>query len=398
MRRVILGAVRLALTVGVLGSGAAGMEGLARQETPAFDPAAFDIGLEEIAAGFDSPVYAIGPDDGSGRLFVVEQPGVIRIIAGGETLEQPFLDISGIVESGSSEQGLLSVAFPDDFADSGLFYVYYTARSEEGVGDNTIARYQVIADDPNVADPGSGEVLLRVADFRVNHNGGQLQFGPDGFLYAGFGDGGGGGDPDENAQNPSTLFGSLIRIDPSVDGLTYAIPADNPFAEGGDGAPEVWAWGLRNPWRFSFDRETGDLYIGDVGQGAIEEVDWLAAGTPGGANFGWNILEGTQCFRSETCDKTGLTPPVAEYTHQFGCSVVGGYVYRGEQAPALEGVYLFADFCTGFIWGMARDGSGVWLVSDPIETGLSIPSFGEDAAGEIYVVARSGEIFRVTEA
>lgn len=397
MRHRVLAVVRTLFAVGVL-MGTAGVGAVARQEALDFDPATFDLGLEEIASGFDSPVYITGPDDGSGHLFVVEQPGSIRVIEGGETLAQPFLDISGIVESGSSEQGLLSVAFPEDFAESGVFYVYYTARSEEGVGDNTIARYRVSADDPNVADPDSGEILLQVPDFRVNHNGGQLHFGPDDFLYAGFGDGGGGGDPDGNAQNPSTLLGSLLRIDPAAESDPYAIPADNPFASGGEGAPEVWAWGLRNPWRFSFDRETGDLYIGDVGQGEIEEVSWLPAGTPGGTNFGWNIMEGTRCFRSDSCDDEGLTPPAAEYTHEFGCSVVGGYVYRGELEPALEGIYLFADFCSGLIWGMARDDAGEWLVREPIQTEFLITSFGEDAAGEVYLAAKTGEIFRVTGA
>jgi glucose/arabinose dehydrogenase len=393
----IRGAARTVLAVGLLIS-AAGTEAKARQDAPAFDPTTFDIGLEEIASGFDSPVYVTGPDDGSGRLFVVEQPGRVRIVDDGQTLASPFLDITGIVESGGSEQGLLSVAFPEDFAELGVFYVYYTARTDEGVGDNTIARYRVSADDPNLADPGSGEILLQIPDFRVNHNGGQLHFGPDGFLYAGLGDGGGAGDPDENAQNPSTLLGSLLRIDPSVETNPYAIPADNPFASGGEGAPEVWAWGLRNPWRFSFDRETGDLYIGDVGQGEIEEVNRLPAGTPGGTNFGWSIMEGTRCFRADSCDDEGLTLPVAEYTHEFGCSVVGGYVYRGEREPSLEGIYLFADFCSGLIWGMAQDDAGEWLVSEPIQTEFLITSFGEDADGEVYLAAKSGEIFRVTGA
>lgn len=367
-------------------------------ETFVFDPATFAIQLEEVAAGFTAPVYVTGPDDGTGRLFVVERPGVIRIIDDGAVVPEPFLDISGIVESGSSEQGLLSVAFPPDFGQSGEFYVYYTARSDEGVGDNTIARHRVLADDPDRADPASGEVLLRLTDFRVNHNGGQLQFGPDGFLYAGFGDGGGGGDPEGNAQNPETIFGSLIRIDAETSEGPYGIPGDNPFAASDGGAPEVWAWGLRNPWRFSFDRATGDLFIGDVGQGAMEEVNWLPAGSPGGANFGWNILEGSTCFRSESCETSGMTMPVAEYPHDFGCSVVGGYVYRGEREPALAGVYLFADFCSGLVWGMVPGDAGNWVVSEPTPTDVRITSFGEDASGELYLTAISGEVFRVTGA
>lgn len=380
----------------LLGSGIPGVPRATAQAQEPFDPTAFGIALEPFASGFESPVYLIGPDDGSNRLFVVERAGRIRIIRDGAVLDEPFLDISGLVESGGAEQGLLSVAFPPDFASSGDFYVYYTARSEEGVGDNTIARYHVSAADSDWADPQSGEILLAVPDFRPNHNGGQLVFGPDGYLYAGFGDGGGGGDPDGNGQNPHTILGSLLRIDPSGQATPYAIPPDNPFAAGGDGAPEVWAWGLRNPWRFAFDRETGDLYIADVGQNAIEEIDWLPAGAPGGANFGWNIMEGSRCFRAESCATTTLTLPVAEYSHEFGCSVTGGYVYRGAREPSLAGIYLFGDYCSGLLWGLARDAAGAWAMSQPVETGLRISSFGEDADGEVYVVDLSGGIYRVT--
>jgi glucose/arabinose dehydrogenase len=391
--------VLIAITLALLAGGGLGvMVPVTAQESPPFDPAEFSFGLEPVASGFEQPVYVTSPDDGTDRLFVVERRGRIRIIAGGEILPQAFLEIPALVESGGSEQGLLSMAFPPDFAESGAFYVYYTATSEEGVGDNTIARFHVSAVDPNRADPDSREVLISVPDQRTNHNGGILQFGPDGFLYAGFGDGGGGGDPLENAQNPETLLGSILRIDPASDagGESYAIPDDNPFADGQGGAPEVWAWGLRNPWRFSFDRETGDLYIADVGQGAWEEIDWAPAGTPGGLNFGWNLMEGSACFRADVCDETGLTLPVAEYSHEFGCSVTGGYVYRGEREPALEGVYLFGDYCSGLVWGLGRDAAGDWVLSDPIETGLSISSFGEDAAGEVYLVSLRGEIYRVT--
>jgi glucose/arabinose dehydrogenase len=368
------------------------------QDAPTFDAAVFAIGLEPVAAGFEQPVYVTSPGDGTDRLFVVERRGRIRIVIDGAILPQAFLEIPALVESGGSEQGLLSMAFPPDFAESGAFYVYYTATSEEGVGDNTIARFHLSPDDPNRADPESREVLIAVPDQRTNHNGGSLQFGPDGLLYAGLGDGGGGGDPLENGQNPETLLGSILRIDPARDAGSepYAIPDDNPFADGQGGAPEVWAWGLRNPWRFSFDRGTGDLYIADVGQGAREEIDWVPAGTPGGLNFGWNIMEGSACFRADACDETGLTLPVAEYSHEFGCSVTGGYVYRGEREPALEGVYLFADYCSGLVWGLGRDASGAWALSEPIDTGLSISSFGEDAAGEVYVVSLRGDIYRVT--
>ena len=368
---------------------------LRAQEAPPFDPTAFSIALEPIAGGFDQPVHVTGPNDGSGRLFVVERPGRIRIVADGEVLPEPFLDIASLVESGGSEQGLLSVAFPPDFAASGQLYVYYTARSDEGVGDNTIARYTVSADDPHRADPESGEVLLAVPDFRVNHNGGQLQFGPDGMLYAGFGDGGGAGDPDGNAQDPTTLLGSLVRIDPA-GGAPYAIPPDNPFADGQGGAPETWVWGLRNPWRFSFDRETGDLWIADVGQAAREEVNRLPPDAAAGANLGWNIMEGTLCFRADGCDADGLILPVVDYPANIGCAVTGGYVYRGEREPALSGVYLFADVCSGLVWGLGRDANGDWALSQPVDTDLRISSFGEDAAGELYLVDLSGGLFRVT--
>lgn len=362
-----------------------------------FDPASFAIEIEPVAHGFERPVYVTGPDDGSGRLFVVEQPGRIRIVEAGEVLPTPFLDITELVQSGGSEQGLLSVAFPPDFAESGRFYVYFTARDGPGAGDNTVARFQVSADDPNAADPASGEVLLSVRDDRVNHNGGQLQFGPDSMLYIGLGDGGGGGDPEGNGQNPMTRLGSILRIDVSGDGA-YTIPADNPFADGESGAPETWVWGLRNPWRFSFDRTSGDLWIGDVGQNAREEINRLTPAEAPGANLGWNVMEGTACFRAETCDASGLTPPVAEYSREFGCSVVGGYVYRGESEPALDGVYLFADFCTGFLWGFGQNEQGNWTMSQPVETGWRISSFGEDTSGEVYVVALSGELGRIRAA
>ena len=368
----------------------------AAQSDKPFDPATFAVGIELVASGFEQPVYVTAPDDGSGRLFVVERAGRIRIVAGGAVLPEPFLDVVSLVGSRGSEQGLLSVAFPPDFATSGEFYVYYTARSDEGVGDNTVARYRVSGDDPNGADPDSGEVILAVPDWRVNHNGGQLAFGPDGYLYIGLGDGGGGGDPEGNAQDPSTLFGSILRIDPATTDGAYAIPPDNPFADRQGGAPEVWAWGLRNPWRFSFDRGTGDLYIGDVGQGTIEEVNWLPSGTPGGVNFGWNVTEGSGCFRGATCDASGLTLPIAEYSHDFGCSIIGGYVYRGALEPALEGVYVFADYCSGLLWGLGRDNAGNWVLSQPVETGLRISSFGEDAQGEVYVVSLNGDVFRLT--
>ena len=373
---------------------------LAQEATPSpFAPEAFRVDLEPVADGFDQPVHVADPGDGSGRLFVVERPGRIRIVRDGEVDPEPFLDIVDIVESSGSEQGLLSVAFHPNYEENGTFFVGYTAREGEGAGNNTIARFRVSAENADRADPASGEVLISVPDPYPNHNGGLVLFGPDGYLYAGLGDGGSAGDPQNNGQNPETLLGSLLRID--VDGTgggtPYAIPGDNPFADGEGGRPEVWAYGLRNPWRFSFDRETGDLWIADVGQNQLEEVNIQPAASAGGENYGWNLTEGTNCYAEDECGTEGLTLPVAQYSHDFGCSVTGGYVYRREDEPALEGVYLFADYCTGLLWGLGRDETGDWVTSEPIETGLNISSFGEDAAGELYLTDLGGGLFRVTD-
>jgi glucose/arabinose dehydrogenase len=384
---------------------------LARQATPEaatpeapFDPSAFAVGLKPVADGLDQPVHVATAGDGSGRLFVVEQPGRIRIVRDGVVDPEPFLDITDRVQSRGSEQGLLSVAFHPDYERNGAFFVGYTARGGEGAGNNTVARFRVAADDPDRADPESGAILLSVPDPFPNHNGGLVLFGPDGYLYVGFGDGGAAGDPEENAENPDALLGKLLRIDVDAtgDGEPYAIPRDNPFAEGREGRPEVWAYGLRNPWRFSFDRETGDLWIADVGQNAYEEVNLQPAGSPGGENYGWDLMEGAHCFEDDECDVTieeqGLVLPVAEYSHDFGNSVTGGYVYRGEEAPSLRGVYLYVDFGTGLLWGLGRDAAGDWTASDPIETGRNISSFGEDETGELYATDLNGGLYRITDA
>lgn len=357
----------------------------------------FAIGLEPVAGGFERPLFVAEPDDGSGRLFVVEQPGRIRIVADGVVTEEPFLDITDRVEASGNEQGLLSLAFHPDYAENGEFFVGYTARSEVGTGDNTVSRFRVSADDPNRADPSSEEILLAIEDPYWNHNGGLVMFGPDGYLYVGLGDGGSQGDPLGNGQNPQTLLGSILRIDVdgTEQGLPYAIPDDNPFADGSEGRPEIWAYGLRNPWRFSFDRETGDLWIADVGQTWIEEVNRLEAGEPGGANLGWNVLEGTACFVDDECDPRPYLAPVAEYTHDFGCSITGGYVSRGDALPALRGVYLYADYCTGLLWGLRPDGASGWIGLGPTETGLQILSFAEDLAGNLYLTAMDGTVYRI---
>lgn len=357
----------------------------------------FAVSLEPVVDGLTKPVFLTNAGAEDDRMFIVEQPGLIRIIADGELLPEPFLDIQDRVESQGSEQGLLSVAFHPEYATNGQFFVGYTARSETGVGDNTISRFSVSAENPDRADPTSEQVLIAIPDRFPNHNGGMVAFGPDGYLYAGFGDGGSQGDPDNNGQNPNTLFGSLVRLDVDnpAGGLTYGVPDDNPYLGGGVGRPEVWATGLRNPWRFSFDRETGDLYIGDVGQSAIEEVDFLPAGSPGGANFGWNLMEGSTCYTEPACTRADLTLPVAEYSHDLGCSVTGGYVSRGEETPSLNGYYLYADYCTGYLWGLVRDENGVWLTSEPVETGLTVSSFGEDSAGNLYVLDLRGSVYRI---
>ncbi len=384
------------MVVMIVGPGAV-RDVVAQTPAPSFDPAAFGVELELVGDGLNQPVYLADPADGSGRLFVVEQPGTIRIVRDGVVEPEPFLDLTGIVNASGFEQGLLSMAPHPEFTENGTFFVGYTANEGEGSGDNTVARYQVAAADPDRADPASAEILLAISDPFPNHNGGLVKFGPDGYLYVGFGDGGSGGDPEENGQNPHALLGKMLRIDVDQVGedAPYGIPEDNPFADGVDGRPEVWALGLRNPWRFSFDRMTGDLYIGDVGQNQIEEINFQPGDSDGGENYGWNVMEGTDCFRSEGCDTEPYVLPIAEYPHEFGCSVTGGYVYRGQAAPALSGVYLFADFCTGLLWGLGRDGAGDWILSEPIETGLGISSFGETAEGELFVLDLGGGMYEV---
>ncbi|MDQ3539825.1 MAG: PQQ-dependent sugar dehydrogenase [Chloroflexota bacterium] len=360
------------------------------QATPTFDPATFDVGLEEVASGFDGPLFVATPPEDAERLFVVEKGGTIQVVVNGEIAAEPFLDIVDRVGSEGSEQGLLGLAFAPDHAESGLFYVNYTDPN-----GNTVVSQFSTGDDPNVADRESETVILQQEQPRANHNGGVLGFGPDGYLYIGFGDGGGQGDPDGNGQNLSTWLGKILRIDvdsAAVEGdAMYSVPDDNPFVEDADAAPEVWVYGLRNPWRFTFDRETGDMWVGDVGQNEIEEVTLLPIAEGGGQNLGWNITEGSNCYAEPECDQSGLTPPTLEYTHEVGgCSVTGGYVYRGEAMPGLRGVYVFADYCSGLLWGAGRDADGAWVMSEPIETGLSIASFGEDTAGEVYLTDISG--------
>jgi glucose/arabinose dehydrogenase len=348
------------------------------------------VRLERVASGLDDPVYLTSPP-GDPRLFVVEQPGRIRIIAQGRPLWRPFLDLTDRVRD-SGERGLLSVAFHPRYASNGQLYVNYTDRD----GDTRIERYTV-SRDPGRADVASAKLLLRIEQPYANHNGGHIVFGPDGMLWIGMGDGGSGGDPHGNGQNLGTLLGKMLRID--VDrGEPYAIPPDNPFRDRRGARPEIWAFGLRNPWRFAFDPAESLVIIADVGQNRWEEVDAAPAGR-GGLNYGWNRMEGAHCYGASGCDERGLVRPAFEYDHGEGCSVTGGFVYRGSALPALRGLYFYSDYCSGWIRSARLTRSGVsehraWrLGSVP-----SVSSFGLDARGELYVLSHSGDVYRLAPA
>jgi glucose/arabinose dehydrogenase len=360
----------------------------ARAQAPAGWP---QLVPELRVTGLDLPVHATHAGDGSGRLFVVEQRGRIRLVTNGTLQPAPFLDITARVGC-CGERGLLSVAFPPGYAIKGYFYVNYTDRD----GTTVVARYRVSAD-PDLADPGSEQVVLTVAQPFSNHNGGQLAFGPDGYLYVGMGDGGSGGDPQDNGQRANTLLGKLLRLDVEGGTQPYAIPPDNPFRSVAGWRGEIWAYGLRNPWRFSFDRSTGDLWIGDVGQNRFEEVDFQPAGSTGGQNYGWRLMEGAHCYDPDPCTTTGLTLPVAEYGRVDGCSVTGGHVYRGSRYPRMQGVYLYGDYCTGRIWGLRRVGQG-FESALLLDTPFTITTFGEGEDGTVYVTDYSrGELHALTD-
>ena len=350
--------------------------------------------LELVAEGFERPLYVTHAGDGTDRLFVVEQGGTIRVVVDGDVLSEPFLDIADRVSpeargSGYTERGLLGLAFHPDYAQNGLFFVNYTDQA----GSTVVARYTVSESDPNRADPDSEELLLLVPQPFANHNGGHIAFGPDGYLMVSLGDGGSGGDPQGNGQNLGTLLGTLLRIDVNVE-EGYGIPGDNPFVERSEARPEIWAWGLRNVWRFSFDRQTGDLYMADVGQNAWEEVNMQPATSAGGENYGWNAYEGTHEFSGQP-PASEVVMPIIEYGHANGwCSITGGYVYRGEKLPELQGYYLYGDWCTGTIWAARQDAGGDWQTMVSLESGRSISSFGEDEAGELYLVDYAGSVWR----
>jgi len=351
------------------------------------------VKLIRYHSGFKLPVYLANAGDGTGRIFVVEKAGRIMVIKDGKTLEEPFLDIIHKVRSKGGEQGLFSVAFHPRYNENGRFFVNYTDLR----GDTVVSEFKA-SSDPDRGDPASERVLLRIKQPASNHNGGQLQFGPGGYLYIGTGDGGFQGDPSGNGQDLDTLLGKMLRID--VDGGgPYRIPADNPFRGISGARPEIWAYGFRNPWRFSFDLETGDMYIADVGEGKWEEVDFQPAGGRGGENYGWSLLEGSYEFKLPGgYDTKGLTFPVVEYSHDDGCSVTGGYVYRGKKYTGMNGTYFFSDFCSGKLWGLRKKTDGSWEWAKFLDTGLSVSSFGEDEAGEVYILdLAKGGIYRIAE-
>ena len=383
---------------------------------PAADTAWPTIDSVLVAGGFDKPVHILHAGDGSGRLFIVEQPGEIKILHN-DSSQSIFLDISDRVRSTGNEEGLLSMAFPPAYGDSlPYFYVYYTQAD----GNNVVSRFSTTGD-PDVADAGSEKkILVLEHPIYSNHNGGQLVFGPDGYLYIATGDGGGGGDPQENAQNPASLLGKILRIETletqvskiegnfvlnfpllynsgSTEQSNYKIPPDNPFVGLPGYREELWALGLRNPWRISFDRQTGDMFIADVGQNRSEEVNFQPAASTGGENYGWNIMEGLDCYPNDPCDKSNLVLPVFTYPTSSGCSITGGFVYRGSVYPGMQGIYFAGDYCTGSIWGLQQSGIN-WDSSLLLVSGSWISTFGEDESGELFFADRqNGNIYRLIE-
>jgi glucose/arabinose dehydrogenase len=354
-----------------------------------------------VASGLELPLFVSSPPQNPGTLFILEQhTGKIKILRNGAVLPTPFLNIQDRVSNSGSERGLLGLAFHPDYSINGYFYVDYTNTA----GNTVISRFHVSAN-PDIADPNSETILLPITQPFSNHNGGMLAFGPfDGYLYIGMGDGGSGGDPGNRAQNDNDLLGKILRID--VDnGPPYGIPPGNPYVGIQGKRAEIWAKGVRNPWRFSFDRQTGDLYIADVGQDAWEEIDFEPASSPGGVNYGWRLMEGEHCYNpSANCDQGGLTYPIHEYSHSIGCSITGGYIYRGRIMPQVSGTYYFADYCSNQIWSFGYANDSVSNFTERTSElapggGLSIgsiSSFGEDGYGEIYITdLDGGEIFKI---
>jgi glucose/arabinose dehydrogenase len=364
---------------------------------PSTPAASLDIGsikirLRAFAGGFNQPVFLTHAGEGNGNVYVVEQGGRVMLLDRSGDTRGIFLDISTRVQSGG-ERGLLGLAFHPEYHDNGRFFVYYSNNA----GDNVVTEFRRRTAEK--ADHGSERVILSMDDPFSNHNGGWIAFGRDGFLYIATGDGGSAGDPLDNAQSLRSPLGKILRIDVN-SGSPYGIPDDNPFVGRSGARREIWAYGLRNPWRNSFDRATGDLFIGDVGQGAREEVNAEPASSDGGVNYGWNTMEGSRCYQGSSCDRSGLKRPFAEYPTGEGCAVTGGYVYRGSAFAQLVGAYFFGDYCNGRIFAVdARQAlRGEVSARRLLDTGLLLSSFGEDEAGELYVIGRGGTVHRLLAA
>ena len=352
---------------------------------------------EIIADGLNKPVALTSAQDGTGRLFAVEQGGLVKVIQEGEILPQPFMDLRGrLATTGGVSRGLLGLAFHPEFSNNRQLYVHYTNLA----GNTIIAQFTAVYSG-EVVDLDSELILLEISYPVGEHIGGDLSFGPDGYLYISIGDGGGPGygDQDNSAQDPDSLLGKILRIDVNETGeqeVAYQIPQDNPYSSGG-GRPEVWALGLRNPWRFSFDSHTGALFIGDVGENMVEEIDYLPAGNPGGANLGWNYREGSRVYRNQSPKDLQFTEPIIEYDHSQGCSVTGGAVYRGPALPEWSGIYLYGDYCQGKVWGLLQTENGAWSGELLYKLGAYIVSFGLDEMGEIYLVDIAGKIYQLVK-
>jgi hypothetical protein len=388
LRRPSLLSIALSL---ILALAASGCGSQFDNETPDPPDGTEPVGLQLVASGLTFPLYLTAPD-GDTRLFIVEKGGTIRIVKDDSLLPSPFLDISAQVSTGS-EQGLLGLAFHPQYAANGRFIVHYTDLA----GDTRVSGFQV-SPDPDVADTASQVSILAEDQPFPNHNGGQVLFGPDGYLYIMLGDGGAADDPGGRGQSLADLLGSILRVEP-LDGGGYAVPPDNPFVSTAGARPEIWSYGLRNPWRVAFDPATGDLYIADVGQGEWEEVSVSppADGAGKGLNFGWNVMEGPECFVDSSCDQDAFELPVLSYNHGAGCSITGGFVYRGAAIPALQGHYFYSDYCQGWVRSFRfENGSAVDQFQWPtLAPGSNVPGFGRDAAGELYVMSTDGLVFKI---
>lgn len=362
---------------------------------PPAEPGTYVVENAFPSLSFTDPLYIDHAGDGSNRLFVVEQGGIIRVFDNDPSASSAsvFLDLSSQIDDTGNEEGLLGLAFHPDFENNSFFYVNYTASNPDRT---VVSRFHLSANDPDQADPNSETILLEYDQPASNHNGGHLAFGPDGYLYIASGDGGGGGDPGNNGQDPATLLGAILRIDVdgSSNGNNYAIPANNPFVGNNEGyREEIYAYGLRNPWRFSFDSNNGTLFAGDVGQNAYEEIDIIERG----GNYGWNIMEGNHCYNAENCNTDGLELPVWEYSHNLGRSITGGYVYRGSSLPGLEGWYVYGDFITGLIWALDASDPDNPENIELINSNLNISSFGTDMNNELLICSFDGSIYKLVE-